>query len=513
MTELWDKVKVTDGSVVLEEAQSALDERISSLEAAVISLKSRRNELSLVHRLPPEALSKVFMCLVEMSPYVPMRKQLRKARPAWIPVSHVSRHWRSIALDCAPLWATITAQYGAQWISEMMVRAQGAPLSLHTAGLFGHLAEGVYSQALYEAASLHNSQIQTLTIDTSRGRLPARVDNDLWIKLIPSLVSLRSLSLAGYTRSQLNVLAQANNLSKLRSLSLTLSFIQKPFPSEVLHQLRSLTLIGKDSHTSHTYTPLDDILAILERSSQLRTLRILQVAIGRSQQIPAVKLVYLENLHLQNAASVCGTLMSHLTIPQKANVSVLVSGATMHRNGMQAYSNLVDALGKHIEHRTLHTKALVKNGYITWTAQTSERSPLCMWIKLGEVPRDTMRLWPVPGVAGWLPVFQGHLPVDCLTLSGDAGLKVLQTLRTSEVSSSLPNLRELVLHNMSYGTSHNDILLWLIEREKHGLSAPTRITVASNPLDVLAEQIRRMSGDDGFSLYCGDQLVKSGGGQ
>ncbi|KAJ3517653.1 hypothetical protein NMY22_g13916 [Coprinellus aureogranulatus] len=72
------------------------------LDAEILALKSSINTNSIMGRLPAEILANIF--LTYASSCLAGRNH---SRYVWIRVTHVCRHWRTVALDCSNLWSTI----------------------------------------------------------------------------------------------------------------------------------------------------------------------------------------------------------------------------------------------------------------------------------------------------------------------------------------------------------------------------------------------------------------------
>ena len=82
----------------LDVARSIIDRDIARLEESIRVLKSRRNELAPISRLPAEILCKIFSFIEDTSIiYVGRSPEL------WINFSQVSQHWRIeiISSQCA----------------------------------------------------------------------------------------------------------------------------------------------------------------------------------------------------------------------------------------------------------------------------------------------------------------------------------------------------------------------------------------------------------------------------
>jgi hypothetical protein len=102
-------------------AFSAIDKEIIAAMEFTHSLLSCRNTLVPISALPPELLSRIFHFHACLEP--------PQQRLGWIVATHVCQHWRQVALNDPLLWAQITGfEPRARWTSEILVRAQNAPL-------------------------------------------------------------------------------------------------------------------------------------------------------------------------------------------------------------------------------------------------------------------------------------------------------------------------------------------------------------------------------------------------
>jgi F-box-like len=107
----------------LEEARSIVDRNIARLKESIRALKSRRNELSLISRLPTEILCNIFKFSLT---------DCENRRPeSWTNFSQVSRHWRSSALSAAELWTNISLSY-PRWTQEMLIRSKTSKLTIRS---------------------------------------------------------------------------------------------------------------------------------------------------------------------------------------------------------------------------------------------------------------------------------------------------------------------------------------------------------------------------------------------
>jgi hypothetical protein len=104
--------------------QTIIDE-IKSLEESTRALKSRRNALAAISRLPPETLATIFAFLSASA------WNERAVHLEWIRVAHVCRRWREAALDYPRFWSHINfTKLTSVGMAEILARAKMAPLRL-----------------------------------------------------------------------------------------------------------------------------------------------------------------------------------------------------------------------------------------------------------------------------------------------------------------------------------------------------------------------------------------------
>ncbi|TFK60834.1 hypothetical protein BDN72DRAFT_850212 [Pluteus cervinus] len=84
------------------QSQEKVDEEIRALERRLCALRTSRNSFAYINQLPAELLTEIF--LWTQAPYI-------ERDPShiikWIRVTHVSKHWRSLAFSSTVLWTTI----------------------------------------------------------------------------------------------------------------------------------------------------------------------------------------------------------------------------------------------------------------------------------------------------------------------------------------------------------------------------------------------------------------------
>jgi hypothetical protein len=94
----------SDASCV-EKARSELDRDIEEGKEFIRSLKTRRNALAPISRLPSELLSEIFT--IYAASHNSQDDFTCGTTIAWIGITQVCRHWRAVSSDCARMWANL----------------------------------------------------------------------------------------------------------------------------------------------------------------------------------------------------------------------------------------------------------------------------------------------------------------------------------------------------------------------------------------------------------------------
>ncbi|EIW84634.1 hypothetical protein CONPUDRAFT_134605 [Coniophora puteana RWD-64-598 SS2] len=107
----------------VEYQRTLLDEQISRVENVRAALCSRRNVLSKSAMLVAEVLADIFSYCVVSGTVTPRE---------WLRITHVCRHWRSVAVAIPTLWTTIRVGegYHADLVERMLMRSQSMPIQL-----------------------------------------------------------------------------------------------------------------------------------------------------------------------------------------------------------------------------------------------------------------------------------------------------------------------------------------------------------------------------------------------
>lgn len=523
MSDFWDDVIAFDRTAALDETRSAIDEELASLAATTLRLLSRRNELAIVHRLPPELLARIFMYLIQPPRHVPRSKKIYPTvKPCWTAVTHVSRSWREIAVGHGPLWCSIDRSYGMKWIGEMALRAKGGMLSISTHGLSSSPA---IDRKFHEFVDEHITLAKELMLDFRRIPAPNDRVTASWLELSARAPALEALRIQWhYSRQMLPVFGNgyalpfvslstgSGSFTGLRHLALHSCRLIDPYPSDLLGHIVTLVVHSQNVSEIGRLAALQ-LLNILKQTKVLENLH-LQNAFAPAMPgdvLPTVELTTLHSIHLQDLPDRCQFILEHLSLPRLATVKVLVSGCKLYQVNLKICTDMVEALARQFSQKADHlvsTHLLISKGYLTWTAPAKLSENPVMVIKLGGFPREPF-IFPREGIEGWLPILKTRIHVGHLILAGDSGRSALQAFADPDLATSFPELQRLVLRDMEASLSHRDLTLWIEERKRNQCPIPRHITLAGDPLKELAAKMREVTGSDGFSLHCGDQLVES----
>lgn len=331
--------------------QRQLREKIAFHSHQAAQLKSLLNIRLPIAKLPPEILSEVFLNQAAM-----LRQErvelhttstagdldIHKSFYQWLNVSHVCRHWREVAHNCANLWtwAAFEERVRESFIDDILRRALKLPLTyVHTINAAGHCPSCISMDGFYGAGY---SGLDFLVKWIPRIReLSIYIERDdfenMWKRLeepdAPILEKLR-IEAVGSARIRREALVATVTLedaafqTQLPSLhSLTLKEIQFGLMHTLLHTSTSLRhleitscVCGKDDSL-----PLyGHFLQVLHDMPNLETLTLdwsLQdmEAEGRYTIPP---LPHLRLLRLSSRPGFLVTLIRYLDLPRKPATTV-----------------------------------------------------------------------------------------------------------------------------------------------------------------------------------------------
>ncbi|TFK63488.1 hypothetical protein BDN72DRAFT_826582 [Pluteus cervinus] len=143
-----------------EIAIQKLDDEIRSLTERLYHLKCQRNTYSITYTLPIEVLSEIFL--------LTQADRGASMIDLWLQVTHLSQHWRKVALECAELWCEIGSLTEAA-IQAFLARSGGRSISVNLIDAQGSLSPqtSYYSEGLLAHIFGQTFRIQSLSLEGS----------------------------------------------------------------------------------------------------------------------------------------------------------------------------------------------------------------------------------------------------------------------------------------------------------------------------------------------------------
>ncbi|KAF9047121.1 hypothetical protein BDZ89DRAFT_1058191 [Hymenopellis radicata] len=318
-----------------------INAEISKHEETIRCLKSRRNALTLISRLPVEVLCHIFILTSRES-----------TQSQCIQVSHVCTQWRNAALGCPALWSNLTFKSAPEWVHEMIKRSMEAPLIINANMVYGTpMMRNAVAAALKRIGRTVELTLSGPIDDMQTTFLslhqPAPFLRVLSLTQIPVPLSTR-LSIpddlfSGYTPS-------------LRKL--TIQFCQLGWNSTLLKNLTHLVVRspGEDGVAS-----IDELLPVLRNMPLLEHLELYDALtltavnpdsdsyfrLGRIRDV--VQLPRLLELRVGSGVMAVTELLLHLSIPLATKVDISVEGSAFCNH---SFTPFLSALDRCVQHST-----------------------------------------------------------------------------------------------------------------------------------------------------------------
>lgn len=185
-------IEVQESPEPFPEERAALDKDIMRHELIICDLKSQRNALSRICQLPPEILSQIFLLHAQRAS--PSKHIYAIIKMDWTKITHVCRHFRSVALGCPSLWSEIVFT-SRSWTTAMLALSKSADLTLKVIRPFDSALHQCTQLAL---AQMH--RVRSLSITEANPTSLNMLLGDLE-SAAPKLQSLRIESSSSYSSS------------------------------------------------------------------------------------------------------------------------------------------------------------------------------------------------------------------------------------------------------------------------------------------------------------------------
>jgi hypothetical protein len=282
------------------------------------SLKSYRNSLTPVSRLPHILLTDIFILIHQSE----RTDSLFPPGPPCLQISHVCRAWRDSALHCPLLWTDILFR-PPEWTPIMLERSRTAPLRVRILVEHQNLADDGFVSSVRLALS-HIHHIRYLCI-VLLDRFRELGD------LLPPLLTgspdiLKELILSSRSAFPNYIYPSMENAPCLRHLVLDSCHVNWQRFSSV----GNLTSLVLQDIPIASRPSVEDILSVLQTMTKLEKLSLIQ-AISElppsirtlpPDDIPPIRLQHLFDLSLTGFVLDCANLMRHFVMPRCKHLTV-----------------------------------------------------------------------------------------------------------------------------------------------------------------------------------------------
>ncbi|KAA1478990.1 hypothetical protein DENSPDRAFT_875870 [Dentipellis sp. KUC8613] len=292
-----------------------IDARIDQLAEELSSLKTYRNaKFALTSRLPTEILIDIFLHYQALLSET--GDLLVCGAPGWIDVTYVCRSWRQTALGAPILWTHIVTD--EHWTQEMMRRSDTASLVVN----LDLCRQGTREQRVEPVVKLILNQLDRICSLTIHGFSSIWQHVQQCIKAAPTPLRLSSLTMTCVGSYHIpDDLFGEQPLPQLTRINLHNCDIQ--WTSPILHgglvTLKLWPPYIRDLQTA------ERVLSALSPMAMLKELVLdrLPARFGHKTSNMHVALPSLSSLHLSGGMAECAFLLSRLSFPPLARLSLL----------------------------------------------------------------------------------------------------------------------------------------------------------------------------------------------
>ncbi|KAH9926155.1 uncharacterized protein B0H18DRAFT_1006741 [Fomitopsis serialis] len=320
----------------MDDALQLVEGSIKRADALMQKMRTLQNSSVRINRLPAELLVEIFWRVAALV----WRAKHRRFQHYYglICVTHVCRHWRTVALDAARLWATIriVSPEEHEWdefddkrrVMEYLYRSKSHPLDIRIHELSESNADGCI-----ETLHPHLHRIQKLRI---------RVETDSIMRIVIS--SLRTVAAQ---LEELDLDASHTSLIRRRYTSLTLwpprhvffeghtpllhslrlSLVTIPLNSVILRNLRHLTLHKQNMPITH----MDTFLDVLDNCPDLEMLSVQSHGRFPSSPLPPTRTDRVVSLSALQTLAIAwqqpmfsSLLLAHAHLPRPTKLRLIV---------------------------------------------------------------------------------------------------------------------------------------------------------------------------------------------
>ncbi|TFY57032.1 hypothetical protein EVG20_g8697, partial [Dentipellis fragilis] len=245
----------------------------------------------------------------------------------WLLVTHVSRRWRTMALQIAPLWTTIYADLSAPGTQEMLARSKGLPLDVQIDLKHAYAIPDAVAQSMSRTVHLN------LKVRDAKG---LEKPGSFLVIPAPVLETCHLTFMDDYWWFDLPVGLFAGAAPRLRTLKLDV--VKLRWASLILSNLVELSVTAHTITNMSTIPPshLDELLEALSRMPNLTSLSLIDCLphvrmadvefrnVIKPGDTPSkvVRLPSLSTFELRGGATDIAALLPHLSVPATCKIDI-----------------------------------------------------------------------------------------------------------------------------------------------------------------------------------------------
>ena len=360
--------------------RNIIDRDIARLEEDIRALRSRRNELSPISRIPAEILCYIFSLLSRT-----------RSPGSWSNFSQVSQCWRSSALSAPEIWTKIPLSY-PRWVQEMLIRSKMAKLTIRSDlfldGSDLWLRSETKAIETVRSCLYEMNRVEEINLTVFRQAILGKIFRDL----PKSAPQLHTLCIGGVFSIHEDFLYNTERLQRVE-----LNHCKISWDSRLLTGLTHLTL--RDSLEANA--SIIQVLHALQRMPALTELYLgdsLPDDSGGTSTIPVVDLPYLRMLHISSCVGPLTTILRHITFPLSAILNLTCKEKTTQFHFSNFLSVLATKFLSSLVIRSLQVSLLDTDGYsLTFRPWTTTFIQDCFPSPSSLIPQSQLQLvltWP-----------------------------------------------------------------------------------------------------------------------
>ncbi|KAI9060853.1 hypothetical protein FKP32DRAFT_998248 [Trametes sanguinea] len=297
------------------------------LQVGLALLNEATNARLAISKLPPEILTHIFSMVPRDLPSHGIAHLEAKQTYDLVPLTHVCRRWRDIALSASPLWSTVCETLPSHVASHAFrARARHVPLTVYVDRPYP-------SAALRSLLATDGKHVAELELHDLQELPPHQLASELLSFSAPSLERVVVHSRAARVLHEHPSVDTSNAVQLCRGDTPRLKHLEfHDIPFLPANHFAALTDLSLSYYDSPIAWALDDLLGLLSRSPMLQKVRLdglpCDLHLRQFTSSSAVELPHLKSLEIGDCLGYLSPvptlrlLLSHVTLPPDASVRI-----------------------------------------------------------------------------------------------------------------------------------------------------------------------------------------------